>query len=48
MAVYNLMDVLTFYCTLLRVPAASGFMDDCKMCVRGHIFGGYIGSLAVD
>jgi hypothetical protein len=42
------MDILTSYCMLLHVFAASSLADDFKMCVQGHKIGGCIGSIPVN
>jgi hypothetical protein len=33
---------------LLLIRAASSLTDDFSMCILGYVFGGCIGSLAVD
>jgi hypothetical protein len=33
---------------LLLVFAAASLADDLEMCILGHMFGGYIGSIAVN
>jgi hypothetical protein len=46
--VYNDMDILTAYCMLLLICAASSLTDNFQMCILGLIYGGCIGSVAVD
>jgi len=48
MTVDHGMDLLTSNSVLLCIRAASSSTDDFKMCILGHIVGGFIGSLAVD
>ena len=46
-AFYHDMDILTSYGVLLLSRAATGFMENFELCVRGHIFGCYIARFAV-
>jgi len=47
-AIFNSMDMLTSYCMLLSIGAASSLSDDFSMCILGYSFGGCIGSVVVD
>jgi hypothetical protein len=42
------MDILTSHCLLLLISPAVSLPDDFEMCILGHMFGGCIGSVAVN
>jgi len=47
-AVHHGMHILTTSGILVLFPADSGLTEDFQMCILGHIFGSFIGSIAVD
>jgi len=47
-AIYHGLNILTSNCMLLHILASSGLTDDVDMCILGHIFGRFIGSVTVD
>jgi len=48
MNVYHDLAILTSNQMLLLIIAASNLTNDFEMCILGHSFGGYIGSIMVD